>query len=308
MRCDPRVLMLVSAALILATAAGALAPLASAEDGDGSSADETADTSAGITAYGYVSDVSNPAGNIALADVEVALYDSAKDRIDTAKTGSDGMFEFSIEKDTVYYLSFELEGYAVRNVNLPGSNSDTTEGMYSFTATDDLLQTDGRYALTGSATSTYAVAMAVTNGVIYGNVYGAEGDDTFSVNGARVTATSADGRSYTTTTNDDGYFQLEVAFGSYTVRVSCTGFHDSDPVETSTSASSALSVTLTEKKMSLGLFGNLDTPHSLLVVGMLVLAAVLLLSFLAYKRSQRPDSGISIVEELEPSEGEVKRP
>ncbi len=301
MRYVRRLLMLSAAIIVLLVSA---TPATSAENG---AAD---DSGSGVEAYGYVSDVSNPAGNIPLPGVEVSLHDKELVQISATTTDDTGMFSFNCEKGERYYLSFSMEGYAVRNVNLPGSTDDGPEGMYSFIVTDALLQTDKGYALTGTATSAYAVAMAITNGIIYGNVYGTnDSTDPFAVNGARVTATSADGRSYSTTTDSDGYFQMAVAYGSYTVKVTCTGFHDAEPVETSTSEASAISIRLTEKEMSLGLFGDLDAPHSLLVIGMIILAMVLVFSFLAYKRSQRPDSEISIVDELPPAdEDDVKRP
>lgn len=301
MRPGLRTLLLSALLLTLALGICALA--------NGSDAEDATDASDTVEAYGYVSDVSNPAGNIALPNVEVTLYDSEKAVVSMTNTDYAGRFAFTCSKDTPYYLTFVLEGYAVRNVNLPSSGDDESDGMYGFTVTDALRDSDGRYALTGTATSSHAVAMAVTKGIIYGNVYGVDDNGkTFSVNGARVTATSAEGKSSSTVTDADGYFEMEVDYGSYTVKVSCTGFHDADPVETSTSSSTAMSFTLTEKEMSLGLFGDLDAPHSLLVIGMMVLAVVLILSFLTYKRSQRPDSGISIVDEPESDEeDEVRR-
>lgn len=294
-----RLLLLSALLLTVALCAGSAAAESDAED---------AEASGQVEAYGYVSDVSNPAGNIALPNVEVSLYDSEKTLVSTTNTDYAGRFVFSCAKDTTYYLTFALEGYAVRNVNLPSSGSEESDGMYGFVVTDALADSEGRYALTGTATSSHAVAMAVTKGIIYGTVSGVDDrGETFSVRGARVTATSAEGKSTSATTDADGYFEMEVDYGSYTVKVTCTGFHDSEQIETSTSSSTAISVTLSEKEMSLGLFGDLDAPHSLLVIGMIVLAIVLILSFLAFKRSQRPDSGISIVDELQ-DDDEIRNP
>lgn len=306
MRCDVRLLILLAALLMLGAAA--VAPAADGADASEESEDDNAAEDG--TAYGYTSDISNESGNTALAGVDVVLYTADRTAVSSMSTGADGRFEFQCTVGTGYLLTFTLEGYSVRST---GSHlAMDSDGYCAFTLEEAMKDDEGNYALTGTAESTSSVGMGLTTGTIWGTVTSTDDNDRpFNVRGAKATATSADGRTYSSTTDGDGYFEMTVASGRYTVKVTCSGFDDSGTVTVDTASStSGLAIELTEKRMSLGIFGNLDAPHSLLVIGMIILAAVMLLSFVAYKRSQRPDSDISIVEDLNDEEDgeDVRRP
>lgn len=303
MRCDLRlaaVLAIVSMTVLMA----AVCDESFAEETG--SADAPSETHTAV-AYGYVSDISNKTGNVPLEDVDVTLYDSDRVRISKMTTGNDGEFSFECEMNTEYYLSFEREGYSVRSIGTMKAETYASEDEISFTLTPDMTPSeDGRYLITGTAESNNAIGMGITTGELFGNVYGIRnGEDPFAIEGAKVVAISVDGKTYTATTDSKGYFRVDVAYGDYTVTVSCNGFKDSGPLETST-RSSGLSVTLEENEVSFGFFSNMDAPHSLLAIGMIILILVLLASFVAFKRAQRPGSEITIVNGLDRPEPEDK--
>lgn len=295
MRCDARFLTIIAVSFIAVVFLAADA----SEGADGAELpglDDVFETD--IVVYGYISNTSNVSGNIPLEGVDVTLYDSGHATIASTETKEDGRFSFDCEKNTLYYITFEREGYSVRST---GTHVQSSDGMYSFSV--GLMEPpdeNGEYPITGSATSTSAIGMGITKGSVFGNIMGVRaGEDPFPLNEATVTITSANGQVYTGTTDSDGYFEIrEVDYGEYSLKASCNGFMDSEPITVSTSTD-GISVVLEERDLSFGFFGNLDAPHSLLLVGMIVLVIVLLASFVAFKRAQRPDSEISIVATLD---------
>lgn len=301
MRCDLR-LVAVLAIVSMTVLATAVCDESLAE---GSGTPETPSETPTAVAYGYVSDISNKTGNVPLENVDVTMYDSERARISKMTTGSDGEFSFECQMDTKYYLTFEREGYSVRSIGTMKVETYASDDEISFTLTSDMKpDEDGRYPITGTVDSKNAVGMGITTGELFGNVYGTRnGEEPFAIEGANVTATSVDGRTYTVKTDSNGYFRVDVAYGDYTVTVSCNGFKDSGPLEASTKAG-GLDVTLEENEVSFGFFSNMDAPHSLLAIGMLILILVLLVSFVGFKRAQRPDSEITIVNGLDRSEPE----
>lgn len=250
-------------------------------------------------AYGYVSDISNKTGNVPLENVDVTLFDADRVRLSKMTTGSDGEFSFECQMDTKYYLTFEREGYSVRSIGTMKVETYASDDEISFTLTSEMKpDEDGRYPITGTVDSKNAVGMGITIGELFGNVYGSRnGEDPFPIERADVTATSVDGMTYTVKTDSNGHFRVDVAYGDYTVTVSCNGFKDSGPLEASTKTG-GLDVVLEENEVSFGFFSNMDAPHSLLAIGMLILILVLLVSFVGFKRAQRPGSEITIVNGL----------
>ena len=301
MRCDLRlaaVLAIVSMTVLVTAVC------------DESFAEETGSTDAPpetptAVAYGYVSDISNETGNVPLENVDVTLYDAERTRISKMTTGSDGEFSFECQMDAKYYLTFEREGYSVRSIGTMKAETYASEDEISFTLTRDMTPSeDGRYPITGAADSNNAIGMGITTGELFGNVYGTRnGEAPFAIENADVAAISVDGRKYAVKTDSNGYFKVDVAYGDYTVTVSCNGFKDSGPLEASTKGS-GLSVVLEENEVSFGFFSNMDAPHSLLAIGMIILILVLLASFVAFKRAQRPGSEITIVNGLDRPEPE----
>lgn len=249
-----------------------------------------------VTVYGYVMNISN-AANIALSGVEVKLIDASHKTLFTTVTDDTGKFEFTFERDEGKYLSFTLQGYTVRtlpeHMELIGS-----EDCVEFELSDEILDSEGKYALTKSGDDTHMIGMTLTNGLIFGNVFGTNGDDPFSVEGAKVVAISTSGQTYSAWTDSEGYFEIDVLYGSYAVYAQCNGFKTSETVETSTDGNN-ISFTLVENEFGIGILGGLDAPHAMMVVGLVLIGIVLSFSLLAIHRSKRPESEIVIINDVE---------
>lgn len=288
--------------LALAVIVSAIAMVAPFLSGDVSGDDPQPDPEpvTEVTAYGYVLNISN-AANIPLEGVVVKLLNTSYEQIGTTVTDDNGRFEFTFEKAEGGYLSFTLQGYTVRS--LPEHMTPADDEFVSFELTDDLLDDDGNYAFSKSGDTTHGVGMSITSSLLFGTVLGTNGGDPFSVEGARVVAVSSTGQTYSAWTSSEGYFEIDVLYGSYSVYVQCNGFKTSDTITASTDGSSIV-VTLVENDFGIGILGGLDAPHALMVIGLIIIGVILLFSMLAIHRSKRPESEIVIINDVEALEEE----
>ena len=259
--------------------------------------------------YGYVTNLSDQEKNTPLRGVSVHLY--GKDRfepIDTTLTDSNGMFGFTLTytPEDYCYLLFEYSGYTIRAIPDRDMIVDDN-GFVRFQLSSDMVDKDGKYAISGPADGPHAFVMAITTGTIYGTVYGSLDDDRFVLGGAEVTLVSETGQNYSTTTDSNGYFQIECPYGTYTMSVSCNGFASSDDLTVTTDNDSSYTVSLTQNRSDV-LFG-LDSAHAPMLVGIIILLLIILITALMLRRSKEPESSIVIENDLSPAEDEdVKHP
>ena len=255
-----------------------------------SDGEEESDEPYSITIYGYVSNISDEGGNSPLSGVKVGLLDSMGNSLSTCTTGSDGRFEFTYSSaDGATYLSFTYAGYTVRTIPNGGMtlyDDSVVKFDLSYLTADE----DGAYALSGDGSSASAFGMAATTGVLYGYVTG--GGD--YLEGATITAESESGRIYTAVTDSTGYFEVTVEYGDYTISVSCGGFQYLSGVSASTG--SQVTITLTANDTSL--FFGIDTPHTMMILGIAVIVVMLVLLLTLLRRSKEPDSEITVVDDL----------
>lgn len=264
-------------------------PLAVTDWSDGATADQT------ITIYGYVADVSNEEKNAPLDDVQVSIMaDAASNPLSTCMTDGNGMFEFTFQKGSANYISFNIDGYTVRSY--PSSTLSRVgeeTNLFSFDYTKGEQDADGRYRITDDPVGGSFIGMGITEGHIFGYVYGEDGEGLY---GAVVTITSASGRNTYGTTNEDGYFDIKCYYGTYTMSVSCNGFISSDTV--TVAVNEAVSPVYL-KERSHALFLGLDTPHALEAIGVVTLLTITALLGLAYYRVRTGKSQVEIVNNLE---------
>ena len=270
-----------------------------------------------VTAYGYIANLSNQAENTPLENVTVTLYDSDKNVLEDVSgpnpvsTDETGRFEFTFmcTDGEAYFLTFDYPGYMVRS--LPDSMDMDDDGFVSFDPAQSAVDDEGRYAMSGEAGGLHAIVMAVTTGIIYGTVQGFSDGETFSLSGATITVVSEDGVSQTTKSGSNGYFVFEdCPFGTYTLTVSCRGFQNSEPITVESGSGTAYGVTLIQNNPSF-LFG-MDIAHSMMVVGLVMLALILVIVTWAHARSKGGDSEPILMNDLDDlvqqDEDEIRRP
>lgn len=283
------------AALLAAIVVLTAVPLSSGgADAPSSDSEETTPTSEVLTMYGYVTNLSDQEENTPLSDVSVGLYTSSntdKDKPDyTTRTDSTGKFEFTFEYffNSTYYLSFDYPGYTVRS--LPDLDMEMgNDGLVQFVIRPDMIDENGNYALTGTADGLHAIVMVITTGSVYGTVNGMSGDKEFALEGATVRIVSENGQSYSTDTNDQGYFQIDCPYGTYTLTVTCNGFGDSEPMSVESGGGDAVVLTLIQNT-SQALFG-LDVAHSVMLIGIVMLILMVVVTAAIYmhqKKSSEP--------------------
>ncbi len=263
------------------------------------------------TIYGYVSNISGQEKNVPLADVLVELLDADMGVLASTHTDDSGRFEFTYAADSgAAYIHFELTGYMVRT--LPGTMA-TVEGssdknIVSFDISGVNPDEEGKYALTGDGSSANPVAMALTEGTVYGTVRSSETGR--GIEGATVIAHTPEGRQYTATTDAEGYFEIKLPYGSYVLTASCNGFSSSEEITASTSDGTPVRLEISPNDFGIDFLGGLDMPHAMLALGMVLTGAVLLAVLLLIRKSRMPDSGIVVVDDISQyeEEDEIERP
>lgn len=288
------------AALLAAIVVLIAVPLSSGgADAPSTDSEETTPTSEVLTAYGYVTNLSDQEENTPLSDVSVGLYtvsngvkvpvETTGDGPSTTRTDSSGRFEFTFEYffGSTYFLSFDYPGYTVRS--LPDLDMEMDkDGFVQFVIRPNMVDENGDYALTGTADGLHAIVMVITTGSVYGTVNGMSSDKEFALEGATVRIVSENGQSYSTVTNDQGYFQIDCPYGTYTLTVTCNGFGDSEPMSVE-SGDEAVVITLIQNT-SQALFG-LDVAHSVMLIGIVMLILMVVVTAAIYmhqKKSSEP--------------------
>ena len=248
-----------------------------------------------IAFYGYVMDIGQET-NIPLVNVTVRLHGSEKTgAIDSVNTDETGKFRFEIKDykdEDRYYLTFEYPGYKVRNAPF-----DIDAGYMKLELSSSMIDSSGEYAITGTPADLHGIVMSMTMGKIFGTVFGSSANGDIKLNGAKVEIVSENDEVYVTETNN-GYFQLECPYGTYTMTVTCNGFHESEPMEVSTENGTAYTLTLNESISDV--FLGLDNAHSMMVISFLILAIILLCGILIARRSKEGKSSIRIENDLKP--------
>ncbi len=251
-----------------------------------------------VSVYGYVANISDQEKNTPLMGVRVTLLGEDKNEsLGFTLTDSDGMFrfDFTYNEDGKYYLRFDYSGYAVRMLPKLDMELDQ-DGDVRFHLSNDLKDSEGRYALTGSADSLHAIAMAITTGEIFGVVSGETvNNNIVYLEGATVRIVSESGQVYTVKTDSSGFFRFVCPYGTYVMTVSCNGFIGSSEMEVTTDHEIAYPVVLNQYTSE---FLGMDIAHGLMVFGFLILAGILLAGILIARRSKMPDSGITVENDL----------
>lgn len=290
---------LIIAALILCLTA---VSCATAVEGDGD--DETTDT---VTVYGYVLNVSDSKGNTPLSNVTVSVFNPVGNSLGqesvlgSVRTGTDGYFELSYVNSLGAYIKFEREGYSIRV--LPGDWMTMQDGgmvQLSLDKASAYIDENGKYNLSdGDGSVNRIIGMGATNGTLYGYVNGINDGETFAVEGADVSAVSSNGRTFTTTTGANGYFEIIVPYGTYTLKASCNGFTSSSPWQATTDNDFSIELQMTQNKSGIDMLGGLDAPHAVMVVSIITIGVILMLSTFAIHRSRLPQSDIKVINDME---------
>ena len=269
-------------------------------DAEGASNADPEPTPVSYTFYGYVATIDQE-DNKPLSGVTVRLYNIDKVEIDACETDEDGRFEFTVvdyDSDKAHYITLEYSEYAVRAHPNMTTNEEDDGDYFPFTLDSSKLDSEGKYALTGTADSRSSILMAITVGDIYGSVYGDVSGVSTGLNGAKIVLISTEsGKNYSTTTDEKGYFSIKCPYGTYKMSVSCNGFESATVDSVSTSGALAYIVNLDKIRADV-IFG-LDNAHSMMLVGFAVLVLMLAITISLARWSRKPNAPIQIENDLE---------
>jgi hypothetical protein len=281
MKC--RVAAIVSALFILSVV---LAAVPAADD----TAEAASDLGA-VTVYGYVGESKGTAA-VLFDGVTVGLMDSDMEVFQSFSTGSAGnagMFEFTYQNGKAAYVQFSHSGYAVGS--FPTTLTATSvPGVLMFDLSKLTPDEDGRYNLTGGS-------MVIMEGSSTVNIHGhVTYGESKAVDGASIVLTSSSGRTYDATTDKEGYFEIAVLLGTYSLDVECKGF---EPVTTRAVSTDSpnVNVYLTEKDHTV-IFG-LDMAHAMELLGLLTTLLVVIIVLISFALQKRGKGVINMVNDLE---------
>ncbi len=268
---------------------------------DGATTPEPEPTPVSYTFYGYVATIDQE-DNKPLSGVTVRLYNIDKVEIDACETDEDGRFEFTVidyDGSNAHYITLEYSEYAVRaHPNMTTDEKDDGD-YFPFSLDSSKLDSEGKYALTGTPDSKSSIIMAITVGEVFGSVYGDVSGVSTGLNGAKITLVSESGKNYSATTDDKGYFSIKCPYGTYKMSISCNGFESKSLEEVTPSSGFAYIVSLEEIKTDV--FFGLDNAHSMMLIGFIVLVLMLAITISLARWSKKPNSPVQIENDLEPA-------
>lgn len=287
----------LATAVVLATVVLSCIP-----DAEGASNADPEPTPVSYTFYGYVATIDQE-DNKPLSGVTVRLYNIDKVEIDACETDENGRFEFTVtdyDGDNAHYIALEYSEYAVRaHPNMTSSGESDDGDYFPFTLDSGKLDSEGKYALTGTADSKSSIIMAVTVGEVFGTVYGDVSGTSTGLNGAKITLTAKDSKkNYTAVTDEQGYFSIKCPYGTYDMRVTCNGFESMSLENVTPSSGFAYIVSLDNIRSDV-IFG-LDNAHSMMLIGFVVLVLMLTITISLARWSKKPNSPVQIENDLEP--------
>ena len=270
-------------------------------DAEGASNADPEPTPVSYTFYGYVATIDQE-DNKPLSGVTVRLYNIDKVEIDACETDEDGRFEFTVvdyDSDKAHYITLEYSEYAVRAHPNMTTNEEDDGDYFPFTLDSSKLDSEGKYALTGTADSRSSIIMAITVGEVFGSVYGDVSGSSTGLNGAKIILTAKDSKkNYTALTDEQGYFSIKCPYGTYNMLVTCNGFENVSLDNVTPSSGLAYIVNLDNIKSNV-IFG-LDNAHSMMLIGFIVLVLMLATTISLARWSKKPNSPVQIENDLEP--------
>lgn len=245
------------------------------------------------TVYGYIVLITDERDNLPLSGVSVSLLLNTIVKVET-ETDENGRFEFTTTSKTGNLL-LKKDGYAVKTLPSTMTSVNDMDGRnIIFDVNDVVPDTEGKYALSSDASGDHPIAMGTTVGDIYGQVKGNIGVSEIRLHNALVTLTSTTGRVFTAYTDSNGYFTIECPYGTYDLTVTCAGFDQPELVYADPSEQIPYEIVMTIHKTTV--FMGLDLPHTLEVIGIVVITLIMCVAFLLYRMTQNKHSEIIAID------------
>ena len=201
-------------------------------------------------------------------------------------TDSSGFFNITTTSNTGLAISFDITGYTISSfpgIPLPRGTTSVPLDLTKFAYNS----TNQTYTITGNVDNGQCVMMVNTEGKITGRVTYSDGP----VKDATVTFTPVSGgSSFSTGTDNGGYYSGSLPTGLYYLTVSRQGFDPSDSYQVNiTEGQVATTQDIMMKKANIGTHFGMDTPHILMLIGVVVGILMAVATWFLRKRLNGPN-------------------
>lgn len=242
---------------------------------------------ANVTVYGISMGYDDSGNLVPLAGVSVEINGEH-----VGYSDANGVFTPTFRFKVNNTIVLELMGY---KTNISGLNGVITDdnGVCHIHLEYAEKDSSGRYII---ANDSHPFILARTNvvftGIVSSNINGVNEP----LNNAQVSLVSEEGTRYYTHTNEFGMYSIVCGYGNYNLYVECNGFLDFGPM--TISAQQTVNNVEMEPYDSSLIFG-LGLPHSMMVMGLIVLGLVSLAAVTVFVLSRKGIADISTENDLE---------
>lgn len=244
-----------------------------------------------VTISGVIMDYSTNGNPASLEGVSVKILSGSSSP--TTTSNSNG-FSISFTYSQSATITFSLNGYKVAVPGLSHVLTKQADGLtYGINLTEAEMK-DGRYIV---STADSPIVMIKNMSKITGTVMGVVKNTEYALKNATIRIDSGSGNIYETKTDDAGRFTIECPFGEYLLTSECNGFLLYGPETVHTSTTSTLTIVMEAYGGSF--IPGLDNAHSMMVLGMCVLALILVFATICYISSKKGIGNIKADNDLD---------
>lgn len=230
-----------------------------------------------VTLSGMIMDYSTNGDPAVFTGVRITVNNGSAVSTTTSTAGG---FEIKFVYSQSSTITFSHNGYKVMVPGFSQILKKQNEGMTYSVDITDVEAVNGKYVISSSENPTIMIKTTI---VFEGIVTGISKGNEYRLKDATVQFES-EGSKYSTKTDEDGKFSISCPFGEYEMTVECNGFLLYGP-KTVDSSSGYLSVTMEAYGGSF--IPGLDGAHSMMVLGLIVLVAVMIFAIICYISSKK---------------------
>lgn len=232
-----------------------------------------------VSVGGVIMDYSTSGNPTPLTGVNVKVLSGSSSSTDISNSNG---FSVSFTYSQSATITFSLNGYKVTIPGLSHVLTKRADGLtYGINLTDAEI-VDGLYMV---STNDSPVVMIKNMSKITGTVIGSVKNTEYALSNATIRIDSGNGNVYETKTDENGKFTIECPFGEYQLTSECSGFLVYGPVSVHTSITDTLSIVMEAYGGSF--IPGLDNAHSMMVLGIGVLALILVFATICYVSSKK---------------------
>lgn len=251
---------------------------------------------------GYVAEAGGT-GKVPVVGVTVSIADS-QGNLFQSDTDSNGHFRVGISSNTGLSISFTAFGYMI--ISCPNTSTQQGSDFLTLTLSPSIYNSSTRtYTITSTIDEMQCAIMKTSDGIVRGTVT----YDGGVVKNATVTVTPIEGgNSYSTNTDGSGRYEISCPTGLYTLKATCRGFEESEPISVNVTINPNPSPeNIMMEQSSVKKYLGLDVAHILMLIGVIVGIMLAVAAWFMSKRMNGPNR-LEIVDDSTDEDDDIRYP